>query len=73
MLLSTFTLKGALTLTGATDRAVNYLPGIIYQPIKLEILASGAAVDVDSNGFMIEEKWREIGYHNVQTHQNLDL
>ena len=29
-------------------RDVNHFPGSVDQPIKLEILATGAAVDVDS-------------------------
>ena len=29
-------------------KAVNYFIGNFYQPIKFEILATGAAVDVDS-------------------------
>ena len=29
-------------------RTVNYFTGIFQQPIKLELLASGASVDVDS-------------------------
>ena len=45
-------------------RAVNYFTGNFQQPIKFELLATGAAVDVNSGCYWINEnRWLIFAFY----------